>query len=132
VPVPRGERVWLAEHNQLARSYLVRLLIRGYFKRKCPPAVENPSPTGAILRDLQKYVQSKGAILLVGLTDKNPKLEEFLGYFDIPFVDLSTSLRFPNPEYGMHWTPEGHTYVCDRIEEFLLKGKYVSGGADKP
>ncbi len=124
-PVPRGERVWLAEHAELARSYLVRLFARAYFKRVSPPVVQNPSPTGAILRDLQKYVQSKGAVFLVGLTDKNPKLEEFLGYFDIPFVDLSTSLRFPDPKYGMHWTAEGHTYVCERIEQFLIKGKYM-------
>ncbi len=128
VPVPRAERVWMSEHETLARSYLVRLLARAFLKPKAPPVVQNASPTGAIIRDLQKYVQSKGAVFLVGLTDKNPKLEEFLAYFDIPFVDLSTSLRFPERKYGMHWTPEGHAYVADRIEQFLLKGKYMAGG----
>lgn len=132
IPVPRGDRVWLSEHPRLAHSYLVRLLVRAYFKHKSPPVVQNPSPTGAILRDMQKYVQSKGAVFVVGLTDKNPKLEEFLGYFDIPFLDLSTSLRYPQPEFGMHWTAEGHSYVCDRIEQFLLKGKYLPAGAGQP
>ncbi len=131
VPVPRGERVWLAEHDGLAHSYLVRLLVRTYFKPKSPPTLQNPSPTGAIIRDMQKFVQSQGAQLLVGITDRNPKLEEFLGYFEIPFVDLSTSLRYPRPEYGMHWTAEGHSYVCDRIEQFLVKGKYMAPEAGK-
>ncbi len=130
IPVPRGEKVWLAEHDRLARSYLVRLLARAYFKPKSPPVLQNPSPTGAIIRDMQKFVQSQGATFLVGLTDKNPKLEEFLGYFGIPFLDLSTSLRFPQPEYGMHWTAEGHSYVCDRIEQFLLKGKYLENESE--
>lgn len=130
VPVPRGERVWLAEHPGWARSYLVRLLAHAWFKPNSPPGLENPSPTGAIIRDLQKFVQSQGAAFLVGLTDKNPKLEEFLGYFGIPFLDLSTSLRYPRPEYGRHWTAEGHSYVCDRIEQFLLKGKYLGSGSE--
>ncbi len=132
VPVPRLERVWMAEHERLAHSYLVRLLVRAYFKPKSPPVLQNPSPTGPIIRDLQKYVQSKGAVLVAGLTEKNPKLEEFLGYFDIPFIDLTCSLRYPDPKYGMHWTAEGHTFVCDHIEQFLLKGKFMQAPTNRP
>ena len=124
IPVPRGERVFFAEHQQLALSYLMRLLVLAYFKAVLPRELENPDPTGAILRDLHKYVESKGAIFLMGLTRSNPRLEEFLKYFKIPYVDLSTPLRY-GPLFGEHWTPEGHTFVCDKVEQFLLQGTFV-------
>jgi hypothetical protein len=54
---------------------------------------------------------------------RNPKLEEFLTYFKIPFVDLTNPLRYP--EFGAHWTPEGHTVVCEKIDEFLTTGHFM-------
>jgi hypothetical protein len=124
IPVPRSERVFLSEHGLLARSYLVRLLARVYYKVRAPAIVETePNPTGAIIRDLQKYLQLKGAFLVVGMTRPYPRLEEFMSYFKIPFVDLSTELRYPG--FGEHWTPEGHTFVASKIEEFLVKGDFL-------
>jgi hypothetical protein len=123
VPVPKSERAWLAEHKLLARSYLVRLVVRTWYKFKGPRWLQNPNPTGLIIRDLQKFVQWKGGILVMGLTKRNPPLEEFLKFFHIPFVDLSTSLRFA--DVGNHWTPEGQTYVCEQIDQFLRDGKYM-------
>jgi len=72
---------------------------------------------------MQKFVSEKGATLLVGLTKTNPQLEEFLKFFEIPFVELDTNLRYP--AFGSHWTPDGHTFVCDKIEQFLLAGKFL-------
>jgi hypothetical protein len=123
IPVPRGERAWLAEHKIASESYLVRLLVRGWFKNAAPPELHNPNPTGPIIRDMQKFVAGKGATLLVGLTKANPRLEEFLTFFKIPFLNLDTNLRYP--EFGTHWTPEGHTFVCDKIDKFLLDGKFL-------
>ena len=123
IPVPRGERAWLAEHDRLAKSWLLRLGARAWFKAAAPKALHNPNPTGAIIRDLQKYVKGKRARLLVGLTRSNPRLEEFLQFFKIPYVDLTTSLRYPG--FGTHWTPEGHTFVCEKIEEFLIREKVI-------
>lgn len=123
LPVPRSERAWLADHQQLNRSFLVRLVVRGYYRLASPPVVRNASPTGPILRDMQKFVASKGALLVVGLTEPNPKLQEFLTSFKIPWVDVSTPLRYPG--FGWHWTPEGHTVVCDKVDEFLKTGKYM-------
>ena|ERR1044071_2123220 len=124
IPVPRGERVFFAEHHQLARSELARLLVISWFKMTAPRELHNPDPTGAIIRDLQKYVLSKGAIFVIGLTRSNPRLEEFLRYFKIPYVDLTTSDRYAG--FGEHWTPQGHTFVCGKIEQFLLEGKYLN------
>jgi len=124
IPVPRCERAWLAEHEVVSKSYLVRLLVRCWCKATDPPEIHNPNPTGAIIRDMQKFVSQKGATLLVGLTKANPRLEEFLTFFKVPFVELDTSLRYS--EFGEHWTPEGHTFVCGKIEQFLLEGKYLN------
>jgi hypothetical protein len=70
-----------------------------------------------------KYVRSKGAIFLVGLTRTNPNLEQFLKQFSIPFVDVTTSLRYEG--HGGHWTPEGHTFVCDNVEQMLREGGFI-------
>jgi hypothetical protein len=132
VPVPRSERVFFAEHELLGRSCLVQLILRAYFKLKSPAKLQNPDPTGAIISDLNKYVKMKGAVLVVGLTLRNPRLEEFLDYLKIPFLDLNTPLRYPG--YGAHWTPDGHTFVCEKIDEFLTKGGYLgnSSGLSAP
>ena len=122
IPVPRGEKVFYSEHKQLRRSFLVRLVVRSYYKLTGPPAVENPNPTGPLIRDMQKYVMSKHAIFLMGLTHSHPNLEEFLHHFEIPYVDLSEAARYPTS--GSHWTPEGHDFVCDKVEQ-LLKTHFV-------
>jgi hypothetical protein len=122
IPVPRGERAFFAEHGHLGRWMLVRLMARTWFKASNPPERHNTEPTGAIIRDLQKYVASKEAVFVMGLTRSNPRLEEFLQYFKIPYVELTTSQRYPG--FGQHWTPEGHTFVCEKIERFLVEGKY--------
>ena len=124
VPVPRSERAILSAHPLLAPSFIVRLLVRAYCKFTLPPELHNPSPTKALLRALQEYVTSKGAVLVVGLTCGNPPIEEELGHLKIPFVDVSTPLRYPDPSHGQHWTPEGHSFVCDRIDTFLTQGGY--------
>ena len=124
VPVPRGERAWQADHPRLASSFVVRLLVRTYFQVKAPPALRNPDPTGALLWDLKNYVRSKGAVLVMGLTGSDPKLEEFLGKVKIPYVELTTQLRYKR--FGGHWTPEGHSYVCGKVEQFLVQGKFMA------
>lgn len=124
LPVPRSERVFVAQHRLLARAYFVRLLARGWFKLTAPPVVSNPSPTGAILLNMQQFARSQGAAFAVGLTLPRPRLEEFLQRHNIPFVELTTMLRYPTN--GSHWTPEGHTVICERLEEFLTKEKLLS------
>jgi hypothetical protein len=117
VPVPRSERFWLSEHRKLVRSYVVRLLARGYFAVASPASLRNDNPTAALMALLQRYVVSKGALLLVGLTALSPNLEDLLRGLKIPQIDLSTQLRYPG--FGRHWTAAGHQEICDRIEKFL-------------
>jgi len=128
VPVPRSEKVFFAEHGLLSQSYLVRLVARGYYKLTAAAVVQNPDPTVSIIRAIQDYVKSKGAVFCMGLTRRDPIVEAVLKERQIPFVDLSTPLRFP--QFGNHWTPEGHTFVCDRIEDFF--GTRQQAGAKIP
>jgi hypothetical protein len=130
IPVPRGERVFYSEHDLLSKSALIRLLARTYSDWHNPPSIIVPNPTGAIIRDLQKFVQSKGALLVVGLERTHPKLQEFLAYFKIPFVDVTTALTYPT--HGGHWTPEGHTYVCDKIERLFRDSLSTNSAPSQP
>ena len=122
IPVPRAEKVFYSEHQQLRRSYVVRLIIKSYFKLTAPPPLESPNPTGPIIRDMQKYLTSKHTIFLIGLTHSHPNLEEFLRHFNIPYVDLSDAARYSAA--GAHWTPIGHDYVCEKVDA-LLKAHFI-------
>jgi hypothetical protein len=131
IPVPRTDRFFFATHKILVKSYLVRLLSLGYFKLTAPRVIQNtPNPSGALIRDMQKYVSSKGALLVVGLTWRNPPLEQFLNYFKIPYVDVSTDLRYSGK--GYHWSADGHTFVAARIDEFLVKGGFMAEDTPPP
>jgi hypothetical protein len=123
IPVPFSERAFWAEHPGLSDSYVVRLFVKVYFKAFGPAKLINPKPTGAILWDVQKYVRSKGAVLVMGVTQSNPELEKFLHWAKIPYVDVSTPLRYQN--FGQHWTPEGHSFVCEKVDELLRKGNFL-------
>ncbi|MGZ5505643.1 MAG: SGNH/GDSL hydrolase family protein [Limisphaerales bacterium] len=124
IPVPRGERVFWAEHKQFPRLYVIRSLIKAYYKLTCPEPVHlamregrNENPTAPLLLAINEYVRSKGAALVVGITDANPKLEGFLQQRGIPTVDLSNPHRYA--AFGKHWTPEGHDVVRDKVEQTL-------------
>jgi hypothetical protein len=125
VPVPRGERLFWAEHRQFSHLYLARLLIKTYYNATSPPEVHlgmldgrNQNPTAPLLLAINEYVRNKGATLVIGITDTNPKLDGFLQARGIPTVDVSTPLRYK--EFGKHWTPEGHNVVCDKVEQAFL------------
>jgi hypothetical protein len=121
VPVPRSDRVFFSEHRLLCRPYLVRMLVAAYFRWASPPRTKNPDPpTGVLLLELRKYVVSKGAWFGVGLQHSHAQLEKFLADFKIPYVDLETTNPAHRYEaFGSHWTPQGHEFVAERIDEFL-------------
>lgn len=125
IPVPRGERVFWAEHKNFPQFYLTRLLIKTFYRMTCPKPVHlanvdghNQNPTAPLLLAINDYVRNKGATLIVGVTDTNPKMEGFLEGNGIPHVDVATPLRYK--EFNRHWTPEGHNFVCDKVEQALL------------
>jgi len=60
------------------------------YRVAAPAPVKHENSTGAIIRDLQKYLELRGATFLIGLQHEHPHLEEFLRYFKIPYLDLTT------------------------------------------
>jgi lysophospholipase L1-like esterase len=118
VPVPQGERVFMMQHKLLSRSYLIRLLVAAYSRLAHPLRGPDTDPTFALLKAIRTYVRQRGANFAVGLTASMPSIERLLKHEGIPYVDLSTSRRYPS-ETGEHWSPEGHDFVCDKIEGLL-------------
>jgi hypothetical protein len=126
VPVPQGERVFTAEHSFFSKFYLIRLLVRVYLQIAHPPGGPKTDPTAALLEACRTYVRGRGAGFAVGVTEPAavPTLWQFLKDAGVPSLDLTTSNRYPGN--GQHWTPEGHDFVCARIEEFLIKHEYLN------
>ena len=122
VPVPKSEKIILSEHKWLTRLYLTRLLTRVYCRCASPTPMKNADPpTGALILEMRNYVAGKGAFFAVGLQHDNADLEKFLQQFSIPFVDLTTtnSAHYYST-HGNHWTPEGHSFVAEKINRFLI------------
>jgi len=123
VPVPKSANTFFSQHKFVSHSLLIRALVRACYRFKAPPPVKNPDPpTGVLLLEMRKYVLERGALFAVGLQHSNRELEQFLRNFRIPYVDLSTTnSAHTYPSFGNHWTPDGHTFVAGRIDEFLGK-----------
>jgi hypothetical protein len=123
VPVPKSEKVVFAAHKFLCGPYLIRLVVRAYCRLVSPPPRRNPDPpTGVLLLDLRQYVTARRASFVVGLQHSHVDIQKFLEDFKIPFVDLeTTNSAHVYPALGKHWTPEGHTFVAEKIDEFLKK-----------
>jgi hypothetical protein len=99
------------------------VLARAYYALLTPAPSRNPDPpTGVILLEMRRYVTEKGAKFAVGLQHGNAELEKFLNDFKIQYVDLgTTNASHIYPEFGKHWTPEGHAFVADKIDALLKR-----------
>lgn len=120
VPVPCSDWVFCLHHPLLSKPYLFRMAMRAWGNLRSPRPGSGPDPTTAILEALQKYVSSQGASFCVGITGRDPNIEQFLLRSKIPWLDLSTDLRL---EGDWHWSAKGNAYVADKIEQFLVARK---------
>ena len=59
----------------------------------------------------------------MGLQENSPQLELFLTDKGIPYVILPNPYRYSS--HGYHWTPKRHTFVAEKIFEFLIKNDYL-------
>jgi lysophospholipase L1-like esterase len=123
VPVPKSEKVFAIEHNYLAKSYVLRLFAQVWCKLTEPkPQKQAEPPTGVLLLEMRKYVTEHGAHFAVGLQHSHAELRKFLEDYKIPTVDLeTTNATHVYPEFGKHWTAEGHAYVAEKVNDLLLK-----------
>jgi hypothetical protein len=125
VPVPKSENYFFLRHKILSQSYLFRGLMKSYFRLTSPTSVNTSDPTHAIIENMHQFSETGGAEFLVGIIGEDKELEHFLKDRDIKHLNLTNPYRYPY--YGGHWTPEGHTFVADRIHDFLVKGKFIQG-----
>ena len=121
VPVTKSMNYFFVKHDIWAQMYLFRLVARIYFKYVDPPILKLQDPTHAIIASMHEFVKSKGAQFIIGLTGQQPELEQFLRERKIAYVDLSNPYRYPH----RHWTPEGNTWVSEKIYHFLRNGDYL-------
>lgn len=122
VPVPFSDKVFCSRCPLISKSYLARLAMRAWGNLRCPAPPFEREPTRALVRAMHDYVDKHGATFCVGLTRSDQSFERFLAGAKIPFLDLSTKLRVKG---GWHWSPEGHTYVADKIDQFLSAQQFV-------
>jgi hypothetical protein len=121
VPVPKSGKVFLAEHPLISSSYVLRQLIQSCYYLASSVPFKNPNPpTGVLFLDMRSYVTIRGARFVLGTQQWHPELEQFLQKYEISHVDLTTTNeahRFK--AFGRHWTPDGHTFVSERLDPFL-------------
>lgn len=124
IPVPKSANYFFGTYPTVTESYVVRAVVKAYYRRKAPPAKTVTNLTFRLLTEMQQFVQQRNGQFVVGLQNRNPYLSAFLQRNGIPFVELSNPYRYR--EQGGHWTPTGHRYVSRKIHEFLIKGNYLN------
>jgi hypothetical protein len=124
VPVPKSSEIFFAEHKVLSRFHFALLLGRTYCQLALPPLVKNfHPPSTAIFLEMRDYVAKRGASFAVGLEFHHPGLEKFFLDAGVPCVDLlTTDPTHWYAGFGQHWTPEGHAFVAQKIDDFLRSG----------
>lgn len=118
VPVPRSVNYWRTSSPWLFRSAVSRIFVTGFLRAVQPRALRNPDPTNAILAEIRRFVEGRGARFAVGMQDDDADVSAFLSRSGIKSVSLSNPYRFPGKG---HWTPAGHAVVAERIVTFLRK-----------
>jgi len=124
VPVPLSDRLFYLHYPLISKSYLARMVMRAWGRLRSPPAPPfDKGITRALIEELRDYVRNHHAAFCVGLTQTYPDLEHFLKRSGIRYLSLATS-----PDLTIdtiHWNEKGHTFVADRIEEFLAREKLM-------
>jgi len=123
VPVPKSWRYFIKQHDILSYSCWFRLMTKLYFKYLGPPRLEVKDPTFVIIKNMDQYVKDRGAQFIVGLQGDDPNLRQYLESSHIPFIDLSNPYIYPS--HGRHWTPEGHTFVSEKIYHYLIRERHL-------
>jgi lysophospholipase L1-like esterase len=126
VPVPRSENYFYAAHPWLARAFVLRALVAIVAGALAPQAVAAPDPTEQILLAMRQFVEARGATFVVAFQRSQEVLAARLSAEGHLTVNLDNPHRYPN--FGEHWTPEGHEVASSRLYEALAR----SGALDHP
>lgn len=122
-PVPKSFNHHLSKNDFISKLYWCRLMAKAYYLLTSPPSLELENVTPHLILKIEELVKSQGAQLIVGSTGSHPDLSNFLSSRNIAYVDLSNPHRYPG--YGFHWTPDGHSFVSEKIFDFLNQKGYL-------
>lgn len=70
---------------------------------------------------MDRFVRSEGSRFIIGFQKKYPLKENLLEKEGIEFLNLENEHVYRLA--GQHWNPEAHTYVANRIEDYLLSDR---------
>jgi hypothetical protein len=113
-PVPKSRLQYIKEDGLVRNLWLARLAADVYVKVR-HPLLYVPDPTERLVSTIRDFVEANGAKFLVGLQYNDPELVRHLQTSGIPFVGFDGAAFYPGASAGMHWTPEGHKLVAERV-----------------
>ncbi len=116
VPVPKSKRYYFSESPLARHSYLARMAV-ALATEVNVGKVETPDPTEALVDMIDGFVKERGGRLYVGIERVDPALQTHLKRRGIGFASLAGADAYP--EFGHHWTPEGHAVVARRLRSLL-------------
>jgi len=122
-PVPCSEAVFWSAHHVLAHSSLLRLAVRAWKNSTMPPISVHDDPSPALLLEMQSYVRSKGAGLVVCLTADDPPISRLLEDSRISYVCLTNIATLPG---DYHWSTNGNSVVAERLNAFITSNQVLS------
>ena len=118
IPVPQSKR-YLFINDWLARNSLVVRLVVSLYLSLARPEIHVPDPSEQLIVMTRQFAERHGAKFLVGLQDRDPELEAFLGAQGIPYASFAGAEHYPSN--GEHWTPQGHALVAKRLMALLAE-----------
>lgn len=120
VPVPVSHNFHFVTFAPLYHSVLFWELSSLLERALAPKPIQVvPDPTGPLILAIRDFLAKKGVPFAIGFVERNNDIARLASESAIPFVDLMTPLRYP--DHGGHWLPEGHDFVAQKLQAFLLE-----------
>ena len=126
-PVPKSRLQYIKEDWLVRNLWLARLVTSTYVKI-AHPLLYVPDPTERLVSKIREFVEANGAKFLVGLQYTDPGLIRHLQANRIPFVTFDGAAFYPGAGFGVHWTPEGHKLVAERVVGLLTENNIIRAG----
>lgn len=130
VPVPKSSLCYLRNNNVLLRKSVVvktGLLIYEKIRTK---KIKVEDPTAYLVKEMGRFLENKGAKLVIGFIDSDAALMEYCRQEHIVSLDLTqVDERYRFPSHGKHWTEKGHELVSGLIYQFLQKNNFLAGAS---
>jgi len=115
-PVPWSRHLYFGHYWIARHSWIVRVAISAYVYWQDPP-LRLADPTERLITMMRDMVASKGGRFLIGLQRRDQRYEDFFHAERIPYVTFEDADAYPT--HGNHWTPNGNTFVAQRMKQFL-------------